>query len=184
MDYLATLLSDRNKANIQRIADHIGRDRKRFAALMELVLHGTSREAQLASWAMSIACEAHPELGGPWGGKMLDLLDLLDLPLHQGVHRNLIRTLQFCPLPKALHGRITEVMFAIVQDQAQPIASRAFSITVGMRMVKFYPELAAEFKLLLEEALRVDPGPAVRSRATKAMRTLDRQARTRTTTFR
>ena len=50
--------------------------------------------------------------------------------------------------------------------------------------VKFYPELAAEFKLLLEEALRVDPGPAVRSRATKAMRTLDRQARTRTTTFR
>ena len=181
MDYLATLLRDRNKANIQRIADHIGRDRKRFAALMELVLHGTSREAQLASWAMSIACEAHPKLGGPWGGKMLDLRDL---PLHQGVHRNLIRTLQCCPLPKALHGRITEVMFAIVQDQAQPIASRAFSITVGMRMVKFNPELAAEFKLLLEEALRVDPGPAVRSRATKAMRTLDRQARTRTTTFR
>ncbi len=181
MDYRGALLSDRNKANIQRIADHIGRDPKRFAALMELVLHGTSREAQLASWAMSITCEAHPELGGPWGRKMLDQLDL---PLHQGVHRNLIRALQFCPLPKALHGRITEMMFAIVQDPAQPIASRAFSITVGMRMVMQYPELTAEFKLLLEEALRVDPGPAVRSRATKALRVLVRQARTGPTTLR
>lgn len=180
MDYRASLLNDRSKANIQRVADHIGSDADRFEKLMALVLHGTSREAQMASWPMSIACEACPELGGPWVKKTLVLLDR---PLHQGVHRNMIRVMQFCSLPKALHGKITDKMFAIVQDPVQPIASRAFAITVGMRMVKIYPELAAEFKLLLEEALRVDPGPAVRSRANKALRVLTRQGSNDPTTF-
>lgn len=172
MDYRASLLNDRSKANIQRVADHIGSDADRFGKLMTLVLHGTFREGQLASWPMTIACEASPELGGPWVKKMLSLLER---PLHQGVHRNMIRSMQFCSLPEPLHGKITDKMFAILKDPAQPIASRAFAITVGMRMVKVYPELAAEFKLLLEDALRVDPGPAVRSRGNKALRVLARQ---------
>lgn len=180
MDYHAVLLNDRSKANIQCVADHIGSDAARFEKLMALMLQGTSHESQMASWPMSIACEACPELGGRWVKKMLDQLEL---PLHQGVHRNMIRAMQFCSLPKALHGKITNKMFTIVQDPNQPIGSRAFAITVGMRMVKLYPELAAEFKLILEEALRVDPGPAVRSRATKAMRVLARQGRTAPTTF-
>ncbi len=169
MDHRTSLLGDRSKANIQRIADHVGADPARFAELMDLVLHGTSREAQLASWPMSIVCEAHPELGKPWVGRMLDLLRQ---PLHQGIHRNLIRALQFSVLPKRFHGRITEQLFAIVADPAMPIASRAFGITVAMRMVRQYPDLAPELKLLLEEVLRVDPGPAVRSRAVKALREL------------
>lgn len=180
MDYRVVLLSDRSKTNIQRVADHVGGDPKRFRMLMDLVLHGSSREAQLASWPMSIACEACPELGGPWVKKMLNHLER---PIHQGIHRNLIRAMQFCSLPKALHGRITEVMFTIVQDPAQPIASRAFAITVGMRMVKLYPALAGEFQLLLEEALHVDPGPAVRSRANKALPMLARQVRNDPSTF-
>ncbi|MBZ0206433.1 MAG: hypothetical protein K8H89_08915 [Flavobacteriales bacterium] len=172
MDYRSALLHDPSKTNIQRVADHIGKQPKRFALLVDLVLHGTDREAQLASWPMSIACEAHPELGTPWVKKMLDVLDR---PMHPGVHRNVIRALQFCPLPKPLHGRITERVFSIIPDPAQPIASRAFSITVAMRMVGQYPGLTSEFRLLLEDALRKDPGPAVRSRSSKALKLLARQ---------
>lgn len=181
MDYRSSLLHDRSKANIQRIADHIGGDPKRFAILLDMLLHGTTREAQMASWSMTIACEAQPELGGPWVKKMLDLLDR---PVHQGVHRNMIRTMQFCSLPEALHGEITDRMFTIMQDPSMAIASRAFSITVGLRMVNQYPELSSEFKLLLEEMLRTSPGPAVRSRAKRAFRVLNRKKFTDPTTAR
>ena len=166
MDYGAALLTDRGKANIQCIADHVGSDRVRFAMLMELVVHGYPRQAQLASWPMSIACERHPRMVGPWVEKMLPLLER---PVHQSVHRNLIRSMQFCGLPTKLHGRITSLMFAIVQDPSLSIASRAFSITVAMRMVRHYPDLAPEFSLILQHVLRTHPGPAVASRARKAL---------------
>ncbi len=171
MDYRSALLQDRGKATIRRVADHIGDDPKRFALLMCVVLHGTSREAQLASWPVSIACEAHPKLGEVWVAKMLELLDRTG---HPGVHRNMIRAMQFCTLPEPLHGTITERMFTLIQDPNQTIGTRAFSITVSMRMVLKYPELANEFRLLLEAVLRTAPGPAVRSRALKAFRVLNR----------
>ncbi|MFZ1658327.1 MAG: hypothetical protein WAT61_05895 [Flavobacteriales bacterium] len=171
MEYCAALLADRSKVNIQRIADHIGGDAKRFAQLMELVLHGAPRVSQLASWPMSIACEGHPALGARWAKRMLEMLEQ---PLHQTTHRNVIRAMQFCQLPKALHGTITQRMFAIVQDPRQPIASRASSITVAMRMATRYPDLAPELSLILEDALRTGPGPAVTSRARKALHTLAR----------
>ena len=172
MDYRSSLLHDWSKPNIQRIADHVGGDPKRFAVLMEMLLHGTPREAQMASWSMTIACEAQPELGGPWVKRMLDLLGR---PVHPSVHRNMIRAMQFCSLPEALHGAITDRMFTIMQDPSQAIASRAFSITVGLRMVIQYPDLASEFKLLLEEILRVAPEPSVRARARQAFRVLKRK---------
>ncbi len=169
MNYRSSLRQDRSKANIQRIADHVGEDPDRFAVLMEMMLHGPSREAQMASWSMTIACEAQPELAGPWVKKMLDQLDR---PVHQGVHRNMIRTMQFCSLPKALHGAITDRMFTIMQEPSHPIASRAFGVTVGLRMVTLYPDLAGEFKLVLEEMLRGTPAPAVRARAKQAFQVL------------
>ena len=172
MDHRSALLHDRSKANIQRIADDVGAHPKRFAGLMDLVLHGTAREAQLAAWPASIACEAHPELGAPW---VKTMLDTLDRAMHPGAHRNMIRAMEFCTLPEALHGAITDRMFTIMQDPSEAIAMRASSITVAMRMVGLYPELSSEFKLVLEEMLRTSPGPAVRSRAKKALRVLDRK---------
>ena len=169
MDLEAELLADRSKANIQRIVEHIGADKSRFAELMALVLHGTPRTAELSSWVMTTVCGAHPTLGGPWVAKMLDRMER---PGHEGVHRNIIRSLQFTELPKRLHGRIFTKMSAIIPDPRYTIAQRAFAITVAMRMVETYPELSGEMRIILEEVLNPDPGPAIRSRADKSLKKL------------
>jgi hypothetical protein len=140
--------------------------------LMDCLLHGTPCIVQRAAWPMSLACEAHPGLATPWLPRMLDQLDK---PVHEAVHRNVVRTLQFCALPEKLRGRITEVMFTWIADPSRPIAARASAITVGTRLVALHPELADEFRLLLEDALRVDPGPAIRSRAGKALQWMQRR---------
>jgi len=174
MDIRASLEREHTKLLSQRIADYIGNDPKRFNVLMEVMLHGTPRLVQRAAWPMGMACDAHPELALPWLPKMLDLLAK---PVHEAVHRNIVRTLQCCALPKRLHGRITGTMFAWIADPTKAIAPRASAITVALRLVDVYPELADELRLLLDDALRVDPGPAVRSRATKALKALRKTER-------
>jgi hypothetical protein len=171
MDIRAALEREHSKVLSERIAAYIGTDKERFAELMDCLLHGTPCIVQRAAWPMSLACEAHPGLATPWLPRMLDQLDK---PVHEAVHRNVVRTLQFCALPEKLRGRIIEVMFAWIADPSKPIAARASAITVGTRLVELHPELADEFRLLLEDALRIDPGPAIRSRAGKAMHRMQR----------
>ena len=171
MDYRAVLHLPRSKANVDRIVQHIGADAERFAQLMALVRDGDPRLSELASWPMTVACEAYPELGIPWIKLMVDLLHT---PVHPAVHRNVLRSLQFCPLPTRVHGRLTDLLFRRIGDPQEAIAVRAFGITVAMRLVRAHPGLATEFRLLLEEALRVDPGPAIRSRAKRTLKELAR----------
>lgn len=161
------LAGGHSRAGAERVAAFVRDDPERFGALMALMLHdGTERVRQLAAYGLSVACDMDPKPAGPY---VKDLLATLGRPAHEGVHRACVRMMQDCPLPKALHGRITQAMFALVADPAKAIALRAYAITVAMRMVELYPALGPELRLLLEEALRVDPGPAIRSRATKAL---------------
>lgn len=170
VDIRAQLLKEHSRANAEAIADHVGRDPKRFAALMEHMLNDSFRVAQRAAYSVSIVCDRQPTVIAPYLSR---LLDLLDRPVHEAVQRTSIRILQTCDLPEELHGRITDLMFARIADPGRSIAQRAFAITVGMRMVRMHPALADEFELLLADVLRVDPGPAIRSRARKARAELD-----------
>ncbi|MEZ4739899.1 MAG: hypothetical protein R2818_11240 [Flavobacteriales bacterium] len=175
MDYRVELQRPRSKAIIAGIVQHIGADADRFAQLMALVRDSDPRLSELASWPMSVACNEHPELGIPWTKLMVDLLHR---PVHTAIHRNVLRSLQFCPIPERFHGRLTDFLFRAIPDPQRTIAVRAFGITVAMRLVRAHPALAPEFRLLLEESLRVDPGPAIRSRAKRTLKELARmQAR-------
>lgn len=169
MDIRAQLLKERGRRNAEAVADHVGRDPQRFAQLMQCVLDDTRLVGQRAAYSAGIVCDAYPHLADPYVER---LLDTLDAPVHEAVQRNSIRTLQTCGLPKALHGRITGTMFAVLADPARSIAQRACAITVAARLVERYPALANEFGLLLEEVLLTDPGPGVRSRAVQTLRKL------------
>jgi len=169
MDIRAHLHQGTSRNTADAIADHVGSDPRRFKELMRCMLDDDRRTGQLASHAATIVCDRHPELVAPYVAR---LLGTLGSPVHEAVQRNSIRMMQTCPLPKNLHGRITEAMFERIADPGASIAQRAFAITVAMRMVQLYPELKQEMTLLLEDALRVDPGPAVRSRAGKALKVL------------
>lgn len=169
MDIRSALSGGRGKAHAERIVRFIGDDPERFSAVMDVLRNGAPEAMQQAAWCMGLSCAEHPELATPW---CADMLDLLQRPLHDAVHRNIIRTLQVCDLPEELHGRITDLMFAWIADAQRPIAPRAFAITVALRLVQRYPDLGPELRSILELVLRDDPGPAIRSRARKALSVL------------
>lgn len=172
MDIRAQLLKGNSRTNAEAVALHVGTDPERFRELMRYMLDDDIRTGQLASQSVAIVCDNHPDLAKPF---LKRLLNTLSEPVHEAVQRNSIRVMQTCTLPKALHGRITDTMFTVVANPERSIAQRAFAITVAGRMVKNYPELRGEFRLLLENVLRVDPGPAIRSRATKALKAITKK---------
>lgn len=171
MDIRAQLLKEHSRRNAEVIAQYVGDDPERFAQLMDCMLGDGGRVAQRAAYSLGIVIDAYPHLAGPYVKR---LLDALDAPVHEAVQRCSIRTLQTCELPVRLHGRITTTMFAIIPDPRRSIAQRAFAITVAERMVRRYPELSGEFRSLLEGLATQRPSPAIRSRASKVLRSLDR----------
>lgn len=169
MDIRTHLHQGTSRRTAEAVADHVGADPTRFKELMRCMLDDDRRTGQLASHAATIVCDRYPDLITPYVAR---LLRTLESPVHEAVQRNSIRMLQTCPLPKHLHGRIAEAMFGRIADPGSSIAQRAFAITAAMRLVQLYPELKQEMALLLEDTLRVDPGPAIRSRAGKALKVL------------
>lgn len=166
MDLHSQLLKEHGRANAEAIADFVGHDKARFAELMHYMLHGDVRLAQRAAFSVGIVGERHHALVTPY---LKPMLAALDAPIHAAIPRNVIRLLHDGPLPKPLHGRIITAMFARIAEPRYAIAERAFAIPVAARLVQLYPELAHEFRLVLEDALRHDPGPAIRNRAAKAL---------------
>ena len=169
MDIRDELMRGHSRLNAERIADHVGADPGRFRELMRCVLKDSILAGQRAAYSMGIAVENHPELVVPY---LKDLLVALDKPLHEAVHRNTLRILQFCVLPQKLHGPMAEKLFAVIHEPSRPIAVRAFAITAATRVVQLYPDLEHEFRLLLEEANRNDPGAAIRVRTREALKAL------------
>jgi hypothetical protein len=172
MDLIGALRSTRSKADARSIQDWVGDDTVKFGLLMDIVLKGEGSAQQKGAWVLTTICDVSPDIAQPY---LKDILDTIERPgLHQGVYRSLIRLFQKCTLPESLHGRIASIMFSVCTDPNRSIAEHAFAIHVGVRMVKAYPELAGEFKLILDECSELDSSAGVRSSVRKARTALEK----------
>jgi hypothetical protein len=81
------------------------------------------------------------------------------------VKRNVLRILQFLPLPEDLHGQLMNICFPLLEDPKEQIAIRVFAMTVLSRLVALYPDIKGELRAIIEDALTHDPSPGFRSRS-------------------
>ncbi|MBS1606482.1 MAG: hypothetical protein JST42_27740 [Bacteroidetes bacterium] len=171
MDLLRLLKDELFKDNKDRIVAYIGRDKERFARLIQLFFRGDYRIAQRAAWPLSYCVQNHPELITPWFRQLLDNLDRKDI--HPAVVRNTIRLLQDVDIPKKYHGQVMNKCFDLVQSPGSPIAVKAFSLTVLSNLSADYPEIAGELKLIIEDQWD-QASPAFRSRAKRVLKKMER----------
>jgi len=142
MNLRDAILAEHSMAQTAKIVDYVGGDQQRFAELMSLFLGDVYRITQRAGWPVSNCVEKHPELIKPYFGKLLNQLDRDDV--HIAVKRNVVRLLQFVDIPKRYRGRIFEACYALLDDPNEPVAVRAFSMTVAAKLAKGSPELLDE----------------------------------------
>lgn len=151
MDIHQALMAVHSKQQAAAIVEFIGDDPRRFAELMKLFFEGEYRLTQRAAWPMSYCAELHPELIRPYLPKLLGGLSRDDQ--HDAVKRNVLRLLQYIEIPRRLAGRIYTRCLELIDDPDEPIAVRAFAMTVAARIAKSEPDLLNELRLVVSKHL-------------------------------
>lgn len=129
---------------------YIGPNPTLFNQLITIFLEGPYRVSQRASWPLSICVEHHPELIKPYLGTILKVLKKENE--HVAVRRNIVRLLQFVDIPKRYAGKVWSACYSLMNPN-QPVAIRAFSMTVLANIAANEPDLKNELELLIEQQL-------------------------------
>jgi len=64
-----------------------------------------------------------------------------------------MRLLQYVDIPEKYQGEVLDICFRYVSSPAEPVAVKAFSLTVLSNLAKLYPEILPELKLVIEQQL-------------------------------
>ncbi|HEX7414709.1 MAG TPA: hypothetical protein VF411_11765, partial [Bacteroidia bacterium] len=139
MNIREALIKEHSKAQMLKIVAYIGNDKKRFAELITLMLTAEYRVAQRAAYSVSYCVEKHPTLIHPWFGKMIKKMG--DKTAHDAIRRNALRILEDINIPEKYCGELFEITNNYLHDIKEPIAVRAFSISVMFNIAEKYPDL-------------------------------------------
>ncbi len=171
MDLQAQLQLEHSKGNCQLIVDWIGHSQQRFDKLFTLFLTGGYRITQRAAWPVSYCVEAHPALISKHIGKLLTFIRKPGQ--HPAVRRNGVRLLQHVTVPEAYQGELMDACFDFVATPGEPVAIKAFALTILGNLAAGYPEIIPEIRVLIEDQLPHQT-PAFTSRAGKLLRQWDK----------
>jgi hypothetical protein len=151
MDIHRALMAVHSKRQAMAIVEFIGDDTRRFAELMKLFFAGEYRLTQCAAGIMGYCVEGRPELIRPYLPKLLDCLERDDM--HDAVKRNIVRLLQYVEIPRRRAGKVYAHCVDLVDDPCEPVAVRAFALTVAARIAKSEPDLMNELRLIVRQHL-------------------------------
>lgn len=159
---------EHSKKNGQHIADYIGNSSLKFDVLISSIKNKEQIIHQRASAVLGYVCEINPELITNHIDQLL--ICISDEQYHISVTRNFLRSLQNKTelLNETQLGKLVNYCFDAISDNNKPIAIQAFSITIITDCLTKYPELAHEFKVVLEDRLPFSL-PAFKYRAKKAL---------------
>ncbi|MCE3226115.1 MAG: hypothetical protein K0S32_666 [Bacteroidetes bacterium] len=170
MDIRATLQQGQSKSNTLRIMKYIGTDKTRFKTLVDIFLNSDYRMTQRAAWPLGDHSLNHPELIKPHIPKMIKMLGEKDH--HPAIPRNILRIFQEVDVPEKYRGPLLDMSLKFIMDISQPLAVRAFSITVAARICSGYEELKNELIIILDELKKYPQSPALTVRIREAYKTL------------
>ncbi len=169
------ILKEHSKPHTLKIARWVGSDKKRFAQLMELFLHGEYRVTQRAAWIVCHCADLHPELIKPWLKRMIEKTK--ELGVHDAVPRNVLRIVSRTEIPAKLLGTVTTLCFDLLSIPASPIAVKAYAMTILQKVVRREPDLKNELYAVIESAFGRLPHmrPALKVRSREMMKELGKK---------
>ena len=168
MNIRASLLADRSKENIMKIAAYIGEDQERFDQLVQLFLKDTIQVTQRSAWIINHCFDQHPQLVQP---HLETFWKNLLQPQNNAIKRNTLRIFQDYPIPKKLQGIAASLCFDYLADPNEAIAVRVFSMSVLFNIGQSEPDLLPELAILIEEILP-HGSMGLRSRGNKILKAI------------
>jgi len=167
MNLRETILSEHSKATCIKIVNWVGSSQQRFDELFDLFIKSEYRINQRAAWPVSYCVIAHPGLIAKHFSQLVK--NLHKPKIGDSVKRNTVRLLQHVSIPKKFHGEIMDICFGYISSPDEPVAIKAFSLTILQNLCKQYPEIKNEIRLIIEERWEHETA-AFHSRAKKILK--------------
>jgi hypothetical protein len=167
MNLREAILAEHSRSQTDKIVKWVGHSQARFDELFNLFLKDEYRVTQRAAWPISYCVRNHPSLISKHFGKMVKNLQKKDL--HPAVKRNTVRILEDIDIPVRYHGEIMNTCFNYIQSPDEPVAVKAFSLTILENLLPLYPDIKNELKLVIEERWNHETA-AFHSRARKILK--------------
>lgn len=166
MNFLQKKLS---KTEILRLAKKYSQDSDSFGQIMEVFFNPLdSRHALNAAWLMSHCFDENPELLKP---HLKNLISYLKNQKHNSIVRITYRVLQNMEIPSSQQGKLIGFCFETLEKKSEPVANKAFAMTILHNISLKNPELKKELRIILEDQLPFER-PAFLSRASKILKQL------------
>lgn len=163
------ILLEHSKRNTNFIVNYIAGDPGRFGALMALFFRGTYRVTQRAAWVVYGCVHNHPQLIQPHLRHFISNLEKSDI--HDGVKRNSLKLLEEIELPTEYHGKLISMCFDFLTDKNEPVAVKAFAMSILFRLTINEPDLQRELRIVIEDQMPYG-SPGFKSRGSKILKAI------------
>ena len=154
-----------------RIAEDCLRSPEMFQELMEILLHGSPREQQRASYSLAKISDIHPTIFRPYTQQ---LLTLIVQPVHTAIVRSILRIWMQDDPGEAFHGELTQISFDVLSNRELPPACRMYAMQVLGNLCEQYPDLWPELKSIIESGMPVE-SPSFRAVGRKLLKKFNRK---------
>ena len=150
MNIREQLLLIHSKENSQKIAAYIGKNLKRYTALWEMVQHDDPPIPQRGSWVLD-----HCPMSYTSDIKTFvpEMIDLLELPVHDAVKRNLVKILAQADIPEDRSSSLFDHCIDWIIDAKTPIAIKAHCMDIAANIAMPFPELLEELKVVIKDQM-------------------------------
>lgn len=144
-EFLAHEVLSLKKEEIGKI---IGPDPGKFKALFD---HAFSRDMPVcwrAAWIMDHLSEVHPWLAGEYIGNIWQ-----EIPRQHpdGVTRSALRLLSRYGIPEDFQGIAADLCLSWLEKESVPVAIKAYSMEMLLKIATVYPEFTNEFITVIED---------------------------------
>ncbi|MBK9765993.1 MAG: hypothetical protein IPP63_02640 [Chloracidobacterium sp.] len=151
MDIREALLAEHSRLQTMKVVGYIDGDADRFAELVRLFLGDEYRVSQRAAAAVGYCVEHRHELVRPSFGKFVAQLEHTDA--HPAIRRNILRLLQFVEIPIGFRAKAYDACIGLIDDPNEPVAVRAFAMTVAANIAREHPDLMRELRSIVNAHL-------------------------------
>lgn len=148
---LDTLIAKRlNKKETVTIAKELFNNQVAIRQLWQKIAQGSPDLPFHIAWLFDVCAETHPSLIKPL---VKEIIDVLPLPFHNGVHRSLTKVLAKQEIPVSHHGELYSLCIDWLIAPEKHVAIKAHCIDIAYHIAEKVPELRQELKLVLEDQM-------------------------------
>ncbi len=169
MNFRQLLEQGHSKTNTTTIVDEVCASPIKMEELMTCFTEGPVQITQRAAWPISFIAQKHPELLNKYYKLFIELLNQPNK--HDSINRNILRAFQFVTIPEKHEGNILDISFNLLNSPNEPIAVKAFSMTVIFNLSKKYPDIIPELKASIE-TLMPNASAGIKSRGKKILKAI------------